>query len=70
MKRNEFRCIVCQEIRERGNLVKVVHGSFRGYVVKVCKKADCAAVARSGARWDVDPLALHKDAIKRDETNV
>lgn len=67
MKARDFRCIVCDELRERGVFVRVEHGAFYGHVVKVCKRAECAAEAKAGTRWVADPLNEHKQAKRKGE---
>lgn len=45
LKPNQFRCMVCQEIRARGVYVRTKDPEY--LAVKVCKKAICAKLAKS-----------------------
>lgn len=56
MKKNEFRCFVCGDIRERGVFIRVNAGAFKDNIIKVCKRAECAKVGKMGELWVQDPL--------------
>lgn len=44
LKPNQFRCMVCQEIRIRGVYVRTKDPEY--LVVKICKKAACSDFAK------------------------
>lgn len=50
LKPNQFRCIVCQEIRIRGVYVRTKDPEYMA--VKVCKKTDCKKIAQKTVFYD------------------
>jgi len=48
-KKNKFCCVVCQQWRLRGQIVKIKEpGAFLGWVVKTCRKKRCKLDAQAG----------------------
>lgn len=56
MKPRQFKCPVCQEIRERGVYVRVQFHALKGWKLKVCKRAACSEIAQGGKLWAEDPV--------------
>lgn len=45
---DNFICFVCKIKRERGVIVEIKHGEYKGCVVKVCKSKECKNRAKKG----------------------
>lgn len=47
-QKNWFRCRICQQIKVRGNYVRVKKGEHEGYEVKTCSSDKCLRLASQG----------------------